>query len=326
MSAVAEIEGLAQWMWESYASSSWDVPYVSGEKLSEYEILIEAQAVRRVTVHDGTTIEFHPALSMTMTNAPPSTTIRKSVKVWIFPEESVEDTHLFWRVSQNLANLLSFLTCRHLGVKSLLAYVPDVREDRHLIVTESPRKVIPTSETAEGELTLSDVFADYRQISDSFEDIVNTWFRIYHECEYGLDLYFSNSVERSNRYVSTRFAVAVMAFEALYRGLVGPADKLNRMLIERMARCGSVFGADEDIDTRASRIARMRNDVVHGRQVGQTLPYHSREVIDTCFNVESLCQMLILDELGFSIEEMVERNQSLARGIRIPRNFQGKNE
>ncbi len=316
-----EIEGLAQWMWGTYGTSSWEVLHAQGEAAERVELSIEPQEVRRVLLSDGTTMEFHRVTSFVAEAVPPSEIIKKSVKVWVFPKHPVEGTHYFWRISQNLANLLSFLTCRHLAVKSVLAYTSDIREDRTLIATEDPTAVVPTRDLVDEELILSIMFADYRSIASNFSTIVSRWFEIYDRCEYALDLYFSNSVERSNAYVSTRLAVGVMAFEALYHGMVGVETKQHRMLAHVMAYGGEVFGADTDRNERASRIVRMRHDIVHGKNSYKRLGYDSKEMIDTFYNVEAVTQMLILKHLGLSIEDVNERNQGLRSKSRKPRNF-----
>ena len=254
--ATVEIEGLAQWMWGAYGSSSTRVLYGENGVSGGFSVSDEPRKIQSVTIHDGTTIEFHFLFSSDVTEAPPKIAIEKQILIWIFPVEPVSDSDYFWRVARKIANLLSFTTGEYLEITSIVAYEQDFRQDYSLLRTQEPHTIVSENLPATTKLTLVFMYFDYRKIEAQFDKIIEKWFELYRHCEYGLDLYFSNSIEKSNKYLSTRYAMSLTALEALYHGRGGDERKLGRILSELMEPFSKHFGAEDQRRSRASRNGR----------------------------------------------------------------------
>ena len=319
--ASVEVEGLAQWMWSVFGRSSARVLYGQDGLSGGFSLSEEPREVQSVEIHDGTTIEFHFVTNSDVTEAPPKVTIEKQILLWIFPIEPVSDSDYFWRVARKIANLLSFITCEYLEITSIIAYEEDFRQDPSLLSTRTSQTIVSEDLPATTKITFVKMYSEYRLIEARFDDIITKWFELYQNCEYGLDLYFSNSIERSNKYLSTRFVVAVMALEALYHGRGGTEKKLNRIIGGMMRQFGEHFGDTEEVNARASRVVAIRKVVVHGSGETRRVVDGSKEMVDIMLNVEALFEMTVLSDLVFDVDELVKRHQGLARRIRLPRGF-----
>jgi len=310
-------------MWGVYGGSSTRAMYAQNASSGAFSISDEPRDKQSVTIHDGTTIEFHFLTNTNSIEAPPTITIEKQLLVWIFPAQPVTDSDYFWRVARKLANLLSFIVDAHLEVTSIVAYQQDFRQDVSLLVTQEPHTIVSENLPSTTRLTFVFMYFNYRKIEDRFDEIVETWFELYEECEYGLDLYFSNSIEKSNRYLSTRYAMALAGLESLYRRLDGNEKKLNKILNELMGLYSKHFGSEDKRRKRASRMVAMRYNVVHGSREAHHIYDVTRELIDTLQNVEALFAMRVLEELGFNVDEVLDRHQGLSGRSRFPRDFGG---
>lgn len=319
--AVAEIDGLAQWMWRTYGTSSTGEPYGLDGQSGAYCLSGTTHNVRTATIDDGTTIEFYLVVDHAMRDAPPSETIDKRVKIWMFPEQLIQESDYYWRLTRKLGNLFSLLTCEHLDTYSILAYRSDFRQDLTRLFADAPIVVVSRSPSEDCKLSFSSMYYDFQRIESQFDEVIGKWFALYPKCEYALDLYFSNSIEKSNRYLSTRFAVAVMALDALYGGRGGTEKKLHRRIGELMSEYGECFGDAVLIRKRASRIVRLRKDVVHGSGDMRHVVDGSEEMVDALLNVEALFEMTVLSDLGLEVQELLERSQGLRRKVRLPRAF-----
>ena len=321
--AVVEVEGLAQWMWGAYGSSSANVLYAENGISSGFSMSVEPHDVENVTIQDGTTIEFHFVTNTHVSAAPPNVTIDKQILIWMFPIEPVSHSDYFWRLARKIANLLSFITGEYLDITSILAYEQDFRQDYSLLHSQEPISIVSKELPTTTNITFINMYSDFPKVKDRFHEIMTKWFGLYEDSEYGIDLYFSNSIEKSNKYLSTRLAVALMALEALYQGRGGSQRKLSKRLIELMEQFDERFGNTDDIRTRASRIVAMRKEIVHGSGGARYVVDGSEEMVDTLLNVEAMFEMTLLLDLGFDVDEKVTKQQRLARRIRRPRGFGG---
>ena len=295
--AVAEIgiECLGQWFWR-------------------HGMMHEADNFKRsisVRLRDGTTLDFRLCSRWFHSLSPPEQGVTRHVSVWVIPEKPHAGPYYFRRIADKLASFLSFVTDLHLRLKIIRGYSKDVRG---LFPRDWPEPVILYHDNAIDEsrdITATAPMQYYKKIERLFPQLIMRWFEMYEEWEYALDLYFLNSVEKSNRHEHIRLAVAVMALEALYvaqgnskRGVKVRVNTLMEPFAER-------FGTALERDFLAGEIGVIRNKYITHGERGSEIYDRVADVALFVRFAEALFQLHVWHYLRIDIDKILGRYTQL---------------
>ncbi|WP_196800027.1 MULTISPECIES: HEPN domain-containing protein [unclassified Thioalkalivibrio] len=259
---------------------------------------------------------------------------------WNFPEPklvSQATSYIF-----KLADLASLACDRTLPIHSITGYRKDLTEEQGEKTKRTPIEIYMNLERSQevdhARLSRPFVLFDFKAISETFSNAVQTWFDSYEKFDSAFNLYFATRAPRQ-LYLENRYLMLAQAVETLHRKMFtdvfyekdeyaelsaavmeGVPQKFqwwvqarlqygNELsLRQRLKRLFSgheeIFGGKSKVKYLISKIVTTRNYLTHYDESLKDLAASGSEMHNLCLALELLLQIHFCRMVGFSQDDV----------------------
>ncbi len=294
------VEGIDEWVGISGIRAEW--PF-------EESSTISYQYPEDISIN----LDNGMRLLITFHWTPPRFPIIKEAKIsqkTYFQLASEEERELkeFTSVAHKITRFLCFAIDKTVSLDGM-----EATADKDLSEGQIRRIYYPSPSYSEDEPKIDrhDMLFGFGKIQSDAQKKIKNWIGVYEETYPAFDLYFSaQRVEQ--RYLDEKFLTLTRGLEAYHKRKYDKARKHKRRRLKQRIKCiierlpfKEIIGNDENRRDLICKIKKMRNDLTHSdSKLDLKTDDEFKDLAVLCFKTELIFQLLLLDSIGFSLEDI----------------------